>query len=91
VVEVCIISAVIYILLGAPGFPLSFTSTFTLSENDKADSGTQTKIESLVYPSPNLSCPTHQYTVHLLSGAPLVVYIDGFLSEAETNHIVSIR
>jgi prolyl 4-hydroxylase len=47
--------------------------------------------EKLVVPDANLACPPHSYETHILSTEPLVVYISGFLSDAEADHLVEIR
>ena len=47
--------------------------------------------EKLVFPEKDLSCPTHSFETHILSTEPLVVYISGFLSEQEADHLVEIR
>jgi len=47
--------------------------------------------EKLVFPEKDLSCPDHAFQTHYLSTDPLVVYIPGFLSEEEADHLVKIR
>ena len=47
--------------------------------------------EKLVVPDANLACPPHSYETHILSTEPLVVYISGFVSDAEADHLVDIR
>lgn len=39
----------------------------------------------------NLSCGDDGYAVHLFSRAPLVVYIEDFLSASERAHLLEIR
>lgn len=39
----------------------------------------------------NLSCEDAGYAVHLFSKAPLVVYIEDFLSASERAHLLEIR
>jgi prolyl 4-hydroxylase len=41
--------------------------------------------------SGNLSCERHGYAVHLFSKAPLVFYIEDFLSPSERAHLLEIR
>ncbi|KAI6839956.1 hypothetical protein KC332_g4838 [Hortaea werneckii] len=85
--EVGIISAVIYFLLGAPGLPAGIISEVsTQGEVPVA----KAKVESLVYPQSNLRCSKHKFDVHVFSTAPLIIYIDGFLSEEEAEHLVRI-
>jgi prolyl 4-hydroxylase len=38
-----------------------------------------------------LSCPDHSYNTFILSHEPLMVYIEGFLSEEERKHLLKIR
>lgn len=45
--------------------------------------------DSLVIPNQNLTCPPHKFNVRLLNRDPLIVYIDGFMSETETAHLVN--
>jgi prolyl 4-hydroxylase len=40
---------------------------------------------------PNYTCPPDPYTVHVFSRAPLVLYIENFLSAAERAHLLNIR
>jgi prolyl 4-hydroxylase len=47
--------------------------------------------EKLVFPEKDLFCPQHSFGTHILSTEPLVVYISGFLSEQEADHLVQIR
>ncbi len=91
VVEVGVISAIIYVLLGAPGLKSS-PQAQTLRKTEIEPPLAQAKAESLVYPDVfNLKCPEHKYNIHVFSATPLVVYIDGFLSEEEADHLVDIR
>ena len=88
VLEVAIISIVIYVFLGTPGL--------TNSSGGKSPSKidipiARAKTESLVYPDRNLECPRHAYDIHVFATSPLVIYIDGFLSEEEAQHLVDIR
>lgn len=38
-----------------------------------------------------LPCPEDSYSVHIFSKAPLVVYIENFLSAEERSHLLEIR
>jgi prolyl 4-hydroxylase len=50
------------------------------------------KLDSLVLPEKNLTCGEHAYKgVYVLSRDPLVVYIEGFLSEGEGKEVVRLR
>ncbi|KAK3115100.1 hypothetical protein LTR53_005916 [Teratosphaeriaceae sp. CCFEE 6253] len=86
VLEVAGISAIIYVLLGAPGLPTSLWPDTTPIH----EASPRAKIESLVYPSRDLECPQHDYDVHVFSASPLIIYIDGFLSPQEANHLVDL-
>lgn len=50
------------------------------------------KLDGLVIPDRNLTCAEHAFKgVYVLSREPLVVYIEGFLSEEECGHVVDVR
>lgn len=87
VLEVAVISAVIYVLLGTPGLSISPKN----GNPGHADNvpAAKAKVEQLVYPSKNLLCPRHNYDVHIFSTSPLVLYIDGFLADAEVDHLIA--
>jgi prolyl 4-hydroxylase len=91
IIEVAAISVVIYLFLGTPG--LSGSSKDHTSSSIEVDAPVaQAKAESLVYPDvKNLQCPEHNYDIHIFSADPLVIYIDGFLSTSEAEHLVDIR
>jgi hypothetical protein len=38
-----------------------------------------------------LFCPKHSYNTYILSHEPLMVYIEGFLSRNESEHLVKVR
>jgi len=88
VIEVGVISAVIYIFLGAPGLPAGLISS---SSSNQIVPVARAKIENLVYPEESLQCPRHEYDIHVFSATPLVIYVDEFLSEEEAEHLVDIR
>lgn len=90
IIEVAIISIGLYVFLGAPGLR-SARQTDTQSREQDVPVA-QARAESLVYPDvKNLQCSQHDYHVHIFSTDPLVVYIDGFLSDREAKHLVEIR
>lgn len=41
--------------------------------------------------SQTLQCPGDSYSVHIFSKAPLVVYIESFLSAGERSHLLDVR
>jgi hypothetical protein len=90
IVEVAVISVVIYIFLGAPGLKTPVQHKPSNNEHDVPTP--RAKAESLVYPdTQNLKCAKHEVDMHIFSTQPLVIYIDGFLSDAEVRHLVEIR
>ena len=88
VLEVAVISIVIYVFLGTPGLPSSSKSESSIEKDVPV---ARAKTESLVYPDKNLKCPQHNFDIHVFSTSPLVVYIDGFVSDSEAEHLVDIR
>ncbi|KAK5127715.1 hypothetical protein LTR08_004324 [Meristemomyces frigidus] len=97
VLELSLISPVIYLILGAPGFPTAllptFTSTSTSPDNTENESPipvARTSLDTLVSPSPDLVCPPHNYTVHIFATSPLVIYIDNFVSDSEAAHLTEL-
>ncbi|EMD00758.1 hypothetical protein BAUCODRAFT_144379 [Baudoinia panamericana UAMH 10762] len=87
VVEVAGIAAIIYVLLGAPGLPSAWRTGRSAEKDTPA---VRTKIESLVSPAKELNCPTHKYETHVFSSSPLILYVDGFLSDSEAEHLIDI-
>ncbi|KAF2655334.1 hypothetical protein K491DRAFT_429425 [Lophiostoma macrostomum CBS 122681] len=64
--------------------------------NSKQKSGFQgDKLETLIHPNRTLDCKElgleHEYKMHVFSREPLVVYIEGFLSEGERRRVVELR
>lgn len=88
IVEVAVISVVIYIFLGAPGLPSSEGGKSTVQDEVPL---ARAKVESLVYPDKDLTCRRHEFDAHIFSTGPLVVYLDGFLSNSEAEHLIDIR
>ena len=89
IVEVAVISIVIYVFLGTPGLPSSSIQQASNVHEDIPRS--RAKVEALVYPDKDLKCPKHEVNVKVFSTSPLILYLDGFLSEHEANHFVDIR
>jgi prolyl 4-hydroxylase len=97
-IQYTLFAVIAYFLAGAP-----LLSTFlpdassAISKHAGASSGNQKvqlsydMIESLMHPDPGLVCEEHGYRVHVLHREPLVVYVEGFLSEGERRRIVEIR
>jgi prolyl 4-hydroxylase len=47
--------------------------------------------ETFIATDEPLSCPSHNYNTHILSHEPLIIYIENFLSESESRHLLEIR
>ncbi|PVI01323.1 hypothetical protein DM02DRAFT_641937 [Periconia macrospinosa] len=85
IVQYVFITVVGYVLAGAPLQTLLFSSASTSS----AQNGE--KLEGLVVPDRNLTCGGHGFKgVYVLNRDPLVVYIEGFLSQEECDHVVDV-
>jgi len=63
-------------------FPSSSSSDPTYQSFEKTD--------KLIIPDDTLQCPPHQYTTYIAHHDPLVIYVENFLSDAETQHIVQL-
>ena len=90
VLEIIVIAAVIYVLVGTPGLQFSTSSNQSRSPQDDV-SNARAKVENLVYPSKELNCARRNYEILVFSTSPLVLYIDGFLSEQEADHLIAER
>lgn len=100
VVQCVFLAGVAYILAGAPLSSLVSSDRGAASYSSATSSGAgagagphvAAKLESLVFPEPNLTCAEHSFKgVYVLSREPLVVYIEGFLSAQETESVVASR
>lgn len=81
-----------YILVLAPLSRLIFGPNPEDSENDVLDtSKIDPNLLSLISPDEVLNCSSHSYNVHIFSRAPLVIYIESFLSDDEASHMVRER
>lgn len=47
--------------------------------------------ESFIATDEPLSCPSHSYNTYILAHEPLIIYIENFLSESESKHLLEIR
>jgi len=47
--------------------------------------------ESFIATNEPLSCASHNYNTFILSHEPLIIYIENFLSEDESKHLIQIR
>jgi prolyl 4-hydroxylase len=97
VVQYGFLAALAYILAGAPLSTLLTSHAggdVTSSSSVGARSGVDVRanLDNLVIPERNLSCAAHTYKgVYVLSREPLVVYIEGFVSEEEEEEVVALR
>lgn len=89
IVEYLLVSAVLYIFVLSPALRTYFPS-LVLETHQESQYQSFEKTDSLVVPDPNLLCEQHGYGVRLLSREPLVVYVEGFLSEEEAEHLVDV-
>ncbi|KAF2663453.1 hypothetical protein BT63DRAFT_119218 [Microthyrium microscopicum] len=71
-------------------FILSPLSTILFSAPSLPPANSLDPNNTLVLPSPSLSCPNHTYPIHLLSRSPLILYIPSFLTPNERDHITSL-
>ena len=88
IVEYFLLSAALYIFVLSPLLRTYFPSLIPESQESSYESFEKT--DSLIIPDPNLICDPHNYNVHILSREPLVVYIEGFLSQDEAEHLVNV-
>jgi prolyl 4-hydroxylase len=84
-IQYLFLGAVAYILAGAP-----LSSLLTSSPSGTASP--TLNLDTLVIPDPALSCPPAAFkNIHILHRDPLVIYIEGFVSDAEARHVLNIR
>lgn len=93
IVQYVFFAAIVYVLAGAPLASLFGGSSLTSGVNVKNDAGANMKkLDNLVIPEEDLQCGEHTYKgVYVLNREPLVVYVEGFLSDEEAKHIVNQR
>lgn len=91
--QYALLAAVAYILAGAPLSSIFTSNPSTSPQHASARSTTSLDhLDSLVIPEPNLLCEEHGHRgVFVLSREPLVVYIEGFLSDEEAQEVVKLR
>lgn len=87
ILEYVILSIPVYIFVLSPLLKTIAPSIF--SDAVSVNYQSFEKSDSLVIPESNLTCPPHKFNVRILKREPLIVYIDGFLSDTETAHLVS--
>lgn len=86
-------SVVEYALLAIPLYIFAISPLLRmLSPDSSPDSSYQSfeRTDSLIIPEEDLHCPPTSYKTHIAHHDPLVIYIDGFLSAAEADHLVQL-
>ncbi|KAK6436627.1 hypothetical protein LTR95_007183 [Oleoguttula sp. CCFEE 5521] len=86
-VELVLAALVLYIIVGAPGLGAIALSRYVTSEIATSATGYASN-STLITPSPDLHCVEHKYEARVFSTRPLIIYIDGFLSESEAAHLI---
>jgi prolyl 4-hydroxylase len=86
IVEYLLLCIPLYIFIGSPLLKVLAPSSF--GSNRGGDYQSFENTDALVFPDADLVCAPHTYNVRVLSREPLVMYIDGFLSEKETDHMI---
>lgn len=94
----------VYIFVISPALRALFTSNevsgaFDWPEYDESDEyelvpGINITDDRFISPEDNsgqLQCRENDYRVHILSRAPVVMYIENFLSESEADHLTEVR
>jgi prolyl 4-hydroxylase len=87
ILEYVLISIPLYIFILGPLFKTIAPSLF--SNTGSVNYQSFEKSESLIIPDEALVCPPHKFNIRILSREPLIVYVDGFLSDTETRHLIS--
>lgn len=88
VFQYLLLSIPLYLFVGSPLLKITAPSYFAI--DSITDYPSFEKSDSLVFPEDDLVCAPHAYNVRVLSREPLVVYIDGFLSKKEAEHLVNV-
>jgi prolyl 4-hydroxylase len=90
-IQYAFVAALVYVLAGAPLSNL-IRDVYSGGASEVEASANLGKLENLAIPEANLSCSEHAFKgVYVLHRDPLVVYIEGFLSDAEADHVVDVR
>jgi prolyl 4-hydroxylase len=87
ILEYALISIPLYIFVLSPLLKTIAPTLFSDTSSIKYQSFE--KSDSLIIPDETLTCSPHKFNIRILSREPLIVYIDGFLSETETAHLVA--
>lgn len=85
-IEYAFISIPVYLFILSPLLKTIVPSLF--SDTGSVNYQSFELSDSLVIPDNNLTCAPHKFNVRILHREPLILYIDGFLSESETAHLV---
>jgi prolyl 4-hydroxylase len=90
--QYALLALVAYVLAGAPLLTLLSGDGASGRRGAVSSGNASLVLEMLAIPQPGLQCEEHKFTgVHVLRTEPLVVYIEGFLSEEEAREIVDVR
>jgi len=91
VLQYVVIAVLGYIFAGAPLASMIFGSGKGKEAGEQRQAFDGDKSGSLVVPDPELFCEEHGYEAMILESEPLVVYVKGFLSAEEREHLVKLR
>ena len=91
IVQYAVFAVIAYVLAGAPQLS-SFTNNNGSNNQLKPDKEkfSADKIESLMVPIEGLECEEKGYKVHIFNREPLIIYIEGFLSQDESMRILDM-
>jgi prolyl 4-hydroxylase len=70
---------------------LPLSHMFNGSSQRTVKLGVMSMNESFIATDEPISCPGHSFNPHILSHEPLVIYIEEFLSDSESQHLLEIR
>jgi prolyl 4-hydroxylase len=73
------------------GFPPSSSWSSSPSSPGGHDHEYSFNESFVAFEEPGLVCPEHTYATHILSREPLVLYLEGWLSEGEIQHLLETR
>jgi prolyl 4-hydroxylase len=65
-------------------------TSVSFSSSSSAKHQSYEKTDALVIPDPHLQCADSTYKTRILSREPLIVYIEGFLSDEEVRHFIDL-
>jgi prolyl 4-hydroxylase len=90
-IQYAFMAAVVFVLAGAPLSSL-ISELYSGGASEVESPAHFRKLDNLAIPEANLSCSQHAFKgVYVLNREPLVVYIEGFLSDKEAKHVIGVR